>query len=263
MSKWALVLCCVVYVNACAGFGAREPVRRNEHVYASGENVDLNHWVTLPGRNELAFLGVSGRQSRPGAEIDIAREHAAMKVAMFHGLQVEVFHTQSIGAGFFDYYLNTSINVEFDRNLDTYLDKLSFDPEKDIFKRNNAVFVRFTYPGSFPGDINYISDKNANGSPRWTTSPPQIDGFIAGVGFVRRQERIRDALIRSAEAAAASIVSNLSSSIHAGETATITQTASFVQQHSRGSLTGFFILETWIDPDTEAVWTLAIARSAN
>jgi hypothetical protein len=31
-------------------------------------------------------------------------------------------------------------------------------------------------------------------------------------------------------------------------------------QVSEGALSGFLVLETWIDPETMAVWTLAVVR---
>jgi hypothetical protein len=127
------------------------------------------------------------------------------------------------------------------------------------------VYIRFTYPASFPGNIRYRFDKNPNGSPGWITSPPhEINGFPAGVGFARRQERLRDAVMKSYEAAAAFMVSNISSSLTSGETSTFSQgNTSFVRQQSKGKLTSFLVLETWIDPASEAVWTLVVAQSAN
>jgi hypothetical protein len=231
---------------------------------AASEKTDANHWLTPPAPNGLVIVGVSGRMTKRDTEIQNAREDAARKVSMYYGVYAEVENSQYTGAGFFEIAVDTTVKLEYDQQIEQYLDKLVFDPKRDVFTRNNAVYIRFTYPEPFPGDISYLSDKNPNGNPKWTTNPPhEINGFPAGVGVARRQERLRDTVMKSYEAAAASFVSNISSSVTSGEVATSNQGASFVREQSRGRLTSFLVLETWIDPASEAVWTLAVARSAN
>jgi hypothetical protein len=260
MLKRVAVVCSVLCLCACVS-GPGETGASS----APFKKTDPNHWITPPTPNELVIVGVSGRMSKRDTEIQNAREDAARKISMYYGVYAEVENSQHTGAGFFEVSVDTTVNIEYDQQIEQYLDKLVFDPKRDVFSRNNAVYVRFTYPASFPGDINYQSDKNPNGSPKWTTSPPhEINGFPASVGFVRRQERLRDAVIKSYEAAAASFVSNVSSSITSSDISTFSQgNTSFVRQQSKGKLTSFLVLETWIDPVSEAVWTLAVARSAD
>jgi hypothetical protein len=253
MLKGVAVVCSVLCLCTCKSFGP-----------ATSGKTDANHWITSPTSNELVIVGVSGRQTKKEAEIQLAREDAARKVSMYFGVSAEVESSQYTGVGFFEVAVDTTVTVEYDQQIERYLDKLVFDPERDVFTMNNAVYVRFTYPASFPGNISYQFDRNPNGSPRWTTSPPhEISGFPVGIGFVRRQERLRDAVMKSYEAAVASIVSNMSSSMTSGETVTSNQSTSFVLQQSKGKLTSFLVLETWIDPVSEAVWTLAVARNAD
>jgi hypothetical protein len=233
-------------------------------VSAPFKKTDPNHWITPPNSSELVIVGVSGRMTKRDTEIQNASEDAARKVSMYYGVYAEVESSQYTGAGFFEVAVDTTVKIEYGQQIERYLDRLVFDPKRDVFTRNNAVYIRFTYPASFPGDIDYQFDKNPNGSPKWTTSPPhEINGFPTGVGVARRQERLRDTVMKSYEAAAASFVSNISSSITSSETATSNQGASFVRQQSKGKLTSFLVLETWIDPVSEAVWTLAVARSAD
>jgi hypothetical protein len=184
---------------------------------------------------------------------------------MYYGLYAEVENAQYTGPGFLDVAFDTRINVEYDERIERYIDKLAFDPERDVYDRGNAVYVRFTYPESFSGNISYRRfDENPNGSPKWTTSPPnEISGFPAGIGVARRQQMFRDSIMKSFESAAASLVSNMSASVSTGDISTSTASATSTRQHSSGRLTHFLILETWIDPVSEAVWTLAVARSAN
>ena len=251
-----LILCsCISIGNSGSGEAAS--------VSSEEINVDMDYWITPPKSNELVVIGVSGLQTKREAEITNAREDAARKVSMYYGVQADTASVQSIGSNFLAVFADSEITVEYDRQTDQYIDQLNFDPDRDVFIRKNAVFIRFTYPAAFPGNINYTFGKNSNGSPKWTTSPPhEIGGFMAGVGFSRRQERIRDTLIKSSESAVASIISRLSSSVDAGEVSTFTQGASYVRHQSSGRLTNFTVLEIWIDPATENVWTLAVAQSA-
>jgi len=257
MLKTVTAICLVLNLCACLSIGSGEIKSEVP------ETVDLNHWITVPKQNELIVIGVSGLQTRREAEIENARRDAAGKISMFYSVQA-VVESMQITGGFLDHVANTSITVEFDQELERYIDRLTFDPERDLFIRDNAVFIRFTYPASFPGNISYHFGRNPNGSPRWTNSPPQeINGFKVGVGFSRRQARIRDTIMRSAESAVAALVSRVSSVVQAGETSTFVFGDTHVRHQSIGRLTHFTILEIWIDPDTESVWTLAVARNAD
>jgi hypothetical protein len=210
----------------------------------------------------LVIIGVTGRQLKQETEIAIAYEDAARKAALYHGMQVSVEIIQNIGAGFLDYFVNSEFNLEYDKKKKKDIDKLTFDPKRDVISRDNGVFVYFTYPVAFPGKILYTIEKNPNGSPGWTTRPPHdINGFIAGVGFARKQQKLKDTFTKSYEAAIASLVSRSSASVTTSETSFEHGSTTFIQQRSKGNLTHFVVLETWMDPENESVWTLAIAQN--
>ena len=225
----------------------------------------FGNFVTLPRSGNLVVIGVSGRQSSRDAEIEIAREDAARKVSMYHGMWVSIVSGQNIGAGFLDYNVFTDFFVDYDEQLEKYFDRLNFDPDRDLSRNNDGVvFIRFTYPAAFPGNISYSSMRNPDGSPEWVRNPPQeIGGFIAGVGTSGRQERLRDTMRRSYESAAAAIVSHASTSVQTIDTAIGGQTETHILRESAGFLTHFTVLEVWIDSRNGAVWTLAIARSVD
>jgi len=220
-----------------------------------------NYWVTLPKSGELVVLGVAGRQSSRDAEIRIATEDAARKIAMYNGVWASVRSVQSIGSGYLDYFLETETVLEYNQQFDQFKDKLKFDPDRDITRNNDgAIFIRFTYPLNFPGNINYKSGKNPDGSPDWTTKQAQqIGTFITGVGMSGRQDRFGDTVRKSYEAAAASIVTNYSAYMNSSNTSIGSATELYISQVSEGLLKNFLVLEVWIDPKTRAVYTLAIA----
>ena len=258
MLKGGAVVCIILNLCACAGTGAG-----GIGLSRSSGTVDLNYWLTPPRQTELVVMGISPPQSKRELEITAARQDAARKISMYHSVQANIENIQNVG-GFLDYFAASDASVEYSQEIDQYLEGLSFDPERDVFTRNNAVFIRFTYPVAFPGTVQYTSGKNSNGSPEWTTNRPQeISGFMAGVGFARKHTRTAETVFKSTESAVVALVSRISSSVNAGETATDTRGGSYVHQQSVGNLSCFLVLETWIDPKTEDVWTLAIAQDAN
>jgi hypothetical protein len=182
---------------------------------------------------------------------------------MYHGVQVNFENIQDIGANFFDYFTSSEIELEYDKELEKYKDKFVFDENRDIMAGNGGLFIRFTYPASFPGIVSYRFTRNQNGSPEWTTHPPrEINGFIAGVGYSGRQLYIRDTFEKSYNAAAADIISRLSTVMTSSGVSAEGYNSSLIRQESKGRLSHFLVLETWTDPKTQAVWTLAIARGA-
>ena len=219
-------------------------------------------FLTLPKSNELVILGVAGRQSSREAEINIAREDAARKASMYHSAWASVSAMQSIGSGYFDYVVGSETQLDYDQNLEPYMARLNFDPDRDIYRNNDgAVFIRFSYPAAFPGAIDYGFRRSRDGSPEWITQPPfEIGGFKTGVGSSGRQERLGDTIKRSYEAAAAAIVSYYDTSIETRDTTVGAQYSSQIIRQSSGYLENFIILEIWIDPRSRAVYTLAVAK---
>ena len=224
-----------------------------------------NHIKTLPNQGSLVILGVSARLSTRANEIAAAKEMAARKAAMYHGLTASFEEVQFIGAGFFDYVHDTHSWVDYDRQLEWHMEKLSFDPKRDLFRDNNGnVFIRFIYPAAFPGRISYQFGTRADGRPDWIRQPPgEIHGFIAGVGRSARLFRFADTFSRSFEAAALAIAAKISTEIETRDSAGHYRTEVEFRRQSIASMTNFLILETWIDPQTRAVYTLAIARPEN
>jgi hypothetical protein len=181
---------------------------------------------------------------------------------MYHWVYGTLVEWQYIGSGFLDYDIGSASWLVYDEQLELYMDKLQFDPDKDLTRDHNGVtYIRFSYPANFPGNIGYWIGKNPDGSPEWTTRPPNsINGFIAGVGRSGRQERFINTVRRSYEAAVISIVSKVSTSIETSDTSFQSQTESQISRQSSAILNNFLVLEIWTDPETGAVWTLAIAQ---
>ena len=222
--------------------------------------------LSLPAEGNLVLLGVSARLSTEENEIAAAKEVAARKVSMYHGLTASFEQVHIIGAGFFDFQNDTLSRVDYNQDLGKHIERLSFDPDVDFFRDSNGnVFIRFSYPATFPGSITYQFGKDPNSRPEWIRQPPdKINGFVAGLGRSPRLFRFADTFMRSREAAAIAIAARISTEIETEE-AVVQNYQSAIQFHrqSIASMTHFLVLETWVDPQTRAVYTLAIAQSAN
>ena len=261
MLKNLVYICVILVLNGCAS--SETP---NNDISASGTTSiteNIYHWVSLPRPDSLVIYGVSGRQVRRDMEIDIAREHAARIIALYHGVFVTYDTIQHTGSGFLDFFADSTLTLDYDRAIEKYIDRLTFDPERDVIFIDNAVFVRFTYPAVFPARLNHAPQPNRNGRPEWTNRPPPMMGdFYTGVGFSGRQVRMKDTITQSYESAMVSIASQISSVISTSDTTAGYQTQTTVHRRSQGQLSHFTVLELWIDPESLAVWTLAVARNA-
>ena len=220
-----------------------------------------NFLITAPRPSALTIIGVSGPLQKREDEIAAAREDAARKAAMYHGIRASYEITHTTGSGIFGYKSESTLNLEYDDELEQYRERLSFDPDRDVATNNRTVFIRFTYPAAFPGSIGYGFARNDDGRPSWTVNPPvQINGFAAGAGFASRQWRRQDTFVKSYEAAIAEIVSRLSANVSTRDTSDGNwNNTSTITIQGIVNLSNFLVLEIWIDPKTQVVWTLVIA----
>jgi hypothetical protein len=135
-----------------------------------------------------------------------------------------------------------------------------------VFQYENAVFVMARYRGSLL--LSYQSlPAGPGGKPGWVDNPPEkISGYAAGVGYAGRRNIHRDTVIASYENAVLAIIRNQTSkswSSSEGFRGAGFLDYSAVSQKgmsAEGVLTGFYVLEIWIDPAAKAVWTLAVAQ---
>jgi hypothetical protein len=223
----------------------------------------------LPGKI-LIFTGVAGRLSHKEEAIQAALRDAARRLSFFHSVSSNARRQEHIGGKTLDYRVASEYQLIYDEDLDKFLDMLEFDPARDVFENNNAVFVvtRISSEIAMPNSGGYSAGRER---PAWIDMPPsEINGFIAGVGYASRFSSHKDTVIASYEDAVVEIIYNTKSVIK-GETASFensysafgTEVAADYTMASRGTLYHFYIVETWTDPANLGVWTLAVANKEN
>lgn len=222
---------------------------------------DAGLWVSGPLDGNFIIVGVSGRLSRPDDELVAAKEDAARKAAMYHGIQgsVEMLNTTGSG-GFFDYSADSKLNLNYDTNYSNYLEKLTFDPEKDVIRITGGTFVRFKYSVSV-GNLSYVPMKY-DGRPSWVNgrSLPEFEGYATAVGHAGRRSRLRDTVNASCDSAVARLIETASTMVNTDTSVYNESSYSSTYMRSEGRLSNFKVLAIWLDPDNGAVSTLAIAR---
>ncbi|MDR3172203.1 MAG: hypothetical protein LBU17_11375 [Treponema sp.] len=255
MSNYFIVFLSILMVFSCTSFTPLpEP--------SSGIPVSRRKafWDSTPNTNELIFLGVAGDNLYKQKAITLALEDAARRVAFYQSVGGTMVYHEGHGIGFLDFRFDSDTTLDYDQDYRQYIAYLHFDPDRDVFEENQSVFVRTRYRTQGPLAIkyNYVTK---NGTPRWINKPPtEIAGYLAGVGFAGPRMFHKDTVIASYENAVFDIVKSVSSRMYAKQEMLMNSMNTTSVTTISGMLRGFYVLETWTNPKTQAVWTLAIAR---
>jgi hypothetical protein len=211
------------------------------------------------------FTGVSGIRLKKSEAVDAAIEDAARRLSLFHSVTGIIEQSVNQGGGIFDYHSQRKASLIYDTDLEKYKAMLDFDPETGVYEADGVVFIRAVYTAAnrFPVGKGHSSGGE---QPAWVDNPPaEVAGFRAGVGYAGQRSLHKDTIVASYDTAVFSILESLSQEIKSLEESSQSSAGIFNQRSrsssesaSSGTLQGFSILESWTDPHTKAVWTLAV-----
>ena len=261
---WWCLLCI-----ACTGGPESKGVPSADAVSAAVSPVRPGFFPSAPVGKGLVFIGAAGKRSNPKETLQIALEDAARRVVIFNEVSGEYAVQNNIGSGAFDYTHHTYTSLYYNKEgVKRYVDALEFDAGTDTFEMENTFFVRTVYPAGLPKEVNYRPVyRGSNQKPDWVDSPPaRIDGYEVGVGYSDRRALLADTYANSCNNAIFAIIRNVTTVFRSSNTLYNTgglfgyKTASDNVTYSYGVLSGFYVLDTWIDPQAKTVWTLAIAK---
>jgi hypothetical protein len=237
-----------------------------------GELIEPPFFLSSPVENELVFLGVAGKRSNPKETQKFALEDAARRVAIFYRVSAEYAVENNIGSGTFDYSHSTYSFLNYDKEgAQRYVDSLKFDADKksDSMEIENVLIIRTRYPLTFLDPIRYQPTYDGKERrPDWVDKPAvEIEGYEVGIGYSGRYSSMAETWVNSYNNAIFSIIRNVNTSSRSEETIYQSTGSLFGYRtsnenitYSYGTLTGFYVLDAWMDPRTKSVWTLAIAR---
>jgi hypothetical protein len=248
MKKTAMVIAVIMAV--CPGAGGKSP--------------PAGYFTADCKNGELVIFGVSARQISRKKEIENARADAAYKAALYYGLKGKIVRRQTSGSGFYDFYTGTTKELSLLDNggIDSCKEVLRYDSDTGVIRIENSVFVRFTFPAPGFNPARYDGGSE-NGKPRWVQKLKQIESsdYILAAGFAGRHLYLKDAVTASYENAIAALLAVVKTNIKVMDTDYSNNGGStLIVETIEGRLSGFHILEIWIDPKTKAVWTLAAAK---
>jgi hypothetical protein len=252
--------CLLLFIAACAS----EPASQED----VPDKIVSSFFLSSHNVNGLVFIGVAGRRSDPKETLQLALEDAARRIAIFYNVTGEYAVQINIGSGLFDYAQNTYTALHYDREgAAQYVDAFQFNTETDTMETENAFFIRATYPVTLSVPVFYRPVYDRNGKPDWVEKPPlKIKGYEVAVGYSGRYSSMADTCTNSYNNAIFAIIRNInttaqSSDSYYQDTSLFGYwTSSNNITYSFGTLTGFYVLDMWIDPQTKAVSTLVIAE---
>jgi hypothetical protein len=250
------LLCYAALVLLCCSCGTAPPAREQPEDF----------WKAEAGG--LVFFGAAALRRDSGESVRLALEDAARRAAMFGAVRGRFVSRQVPDSGFFDYSRITENSLSHDTDYQKYIDGFTFSPEGDVLRLGGLVFVRARLPSPPPLPLGPQSAGGA-AKPRWIDQPPSFPGRLTGIGYAGKRMSPADSIRASYENAAFSIIRIISSGVQGS--ITDTQGSPSLNPPSSGGITisaeaalkEFYILDFWIDPKDQSVWTLAAAKPAN
>ena len=223
---------------------------------------------SLPNEKGLVFIGSTGKRSNQKEALLLALEDAARQVAVFQRVSGEFIVVNNIGSGAFDYEHETFTSIHYDAEGSIkFIEQLQFNIDKDTLETENTFFVRTTFSSALPSPLSYKPAHSDTRKPEWVKPPPlDINGYEVGIGYSGRYSSLSDTYNNSRRNAIFDIIRKInsvskSSSLLYQNTSSLfgykTMNNNTIQSY--GTLTGFYVLDTWLDPETKAVWSLAVA----
>jgi hypothetical protein len=265
LKKFCPSLLFCLLCTACAGF----PFQINKTAAAE---TPASFFLFTPAENGLVFIGAAAKRSNPKETLQFALEDAAKRVALFYNVSGEYAVENNVGSGAFDYINNTYTSLFYDeQGSKQYVDALTFNADTDTVEIDNTFIVRAVYPLALSVPVKYrpTYGKTAQ-KPDWIDNPTlEIEGYEVGIGHSARYSSLADTFTHSYQNAIFSIIRNINTTSRSSETLYQNtgslfgyKTSSDNVTYSYGTLTGFYVLDAWLDPKTKSVWTLAIAKKA-
>jgi hypothetical protein len=228
---------------------------------------------SFPAEKGLVFIGAAGKRSDAKETVQFALEDAARRVALFHKVSGEYAVENNIGSGAFDYTNNTYTSIKYDEEGSRqFVSSLQFDADTDTIEIENTLIVRTIYPFMLPIPVRYRPSYGKDDhKPDWVDNPTvEIEGYETGVGHSSRLSSLAGTFTNSYQNAVFAIIRNINTTSRSADLVYQNtgdffgyKTSSDNVNYSYGTLSGFYILDTWLDPKTKSVWTLAIAEKAN
>ena len=261
LKKTFILIGIAVFFASCTSYPQGNVTEANLEIPLR-EQWEAGHLIANSQDDTLVVIGVASRHVRRDDEIAAAKNDAAQKVAMFHGMSGSVESTMRTGRDIFGFYFNSQTSIRNIVDYEQFIERLQFDSDSDVLVTDGGTLVRFRYAARV-ARTNFVGTINVDGRPNWLDGHylPELDGYIAAVGVSQNQVWLRDTVMVSAQATALRIIENMSTRlqttyVYVSGSGLLNETLTV----SEGKVSNFRVLEFWINPRNGHVYTLGIAR---
>lgn len=263
-----LIMIVLLLSSGCTtSLGTESEISRHDYLpdeeRISPVTVDQLSLKTFPDKNYLYIAAVSPRFRSETDEKNYALANAARQISIFHGAQIsyqEIIDENIIGT-----FQDRQVNISYDIDLAlSYIKKLEI---VDSIRGNDFYSALFRLEADDSPQFPHINISE-NVAPSWIDNPPQVNGYITGVGISQRRKSVYMSWEQSDKMAMGEIANSLEMSILSG-TATIERggTASSASTSVNKTLStsdiyinGIYIVSRWREPDESFYYSLAIAE---
>lgn len=224
----------------------------------SVDNLSLN---TYPVEDSLYIVAVSPKFQNNDEEVKYALASAARQISIYYGAHVS--YQKFIDENIIGTLQAQKVDVAYDQDLAiSILNKLEIVQES---YGNDYYAALIKFKGA---DTPLIPDLDIieNIRPSWVNNPPQLKGFMTGVGISQRRKSVYESWEQADKQAMAEIANTIHTNIQSG-TATIERggasssaSTSVIKSLNISNvyIDGLYIISRWREPDNSYYYSLAI-----
>jgi len=200
---------------------------------------------TLPQGNTLFFLGYSNRKMDRREEEALCLYRAALQAVQFIAVQGSFVLEKEEGRGI---NYGESVSIQFDDNPVPEIARMLKPVSHFRNDRGSMVvyaFENFQYPQF------YLEVPVNKKPPEWINSPPDVPGFITGVGVAERRSRLSDSLEAADRAALGALIERISLEIQTNQIVYSSKygviSSRRTSSRAEAEIRGFYICSRYID----------------
>ena len=244
-------------------------MNNEDRIKTISESADFNsimlmNWLsTMPEANSPIFFAYTSRLSYRENELPKCLLNAASQASKFNRISaVSEFYSKQVNSSI---RYASDLDIRWDRELEA--DLLDYLEIIETIQDHDGTYMRVRLMNAeISPYINYKREISPD-EPSWILNPPEIPGYIVGVGTVLQNGY----MARSFEAADNQALEEIARQVSVSSTDSrkllenSSGTASINDniERSEAEITGFYVIERWYSPDKRYFHSLAVAPAEN
>lgn len=218
---------------------------------------------TMPYQSRPVFLGIASRMRNRDEEMQVALENAASQVSKYLKIWGKADFLKQKSSDGVGYIITVESNYD-KAQIPSIAEQLSVVTE---YQDNRGTYILTEYDRPMPVPIK-INLKPGSGTPEWVNKPPDIPGYIVGVGVAQAKRTLMDSIESVDEKAFEEILKQIAIEIKLlDESQSIDRVGTNVESTSlesaQGEIEGFYVLSRTVSPDGRYYYCLAVCPDQN